>query len=355
MRTFEQEVAKQAADAMLRKMRQKEKEQMQGTEKDLRLTLADEGARMHISGARAIDPVLSEVARSYKNPVAAWPALFPPVVVTGRGGRVISFRAEDFAAMELHRAPGSTISRLDVGYTSEKFSLEQRAIEVPLPVEIHEEAAVAGVAMGSVAAIKARRVVDLQIEIAAASLATDATNYSETHTEALAGANQWSHKDSVPQKAVEAAKAIIRQGIGMNPNTLLVGSETHAALRSNPDVIERVKYAMAPERVEAANMQTLAAYFGVENYVVGESMKGEPGTFEHIWGKVAILAYTETSGLASMGSPSFGYTYRLKGYPYMEGPYRDNRIRSLVYPYVSEDTPVIVGKDAGYLFTAVVA
>lgn len=343
MKTFEQVMAEQMAEQRKKK----------GT--DMTVELANEGTRMHISGARAVDPVLSEAARSYKNPVAAWPALFPPVVVNSRGGRMISFRAEDFAAMELHRAPGSTISRLDVGYTSEKFSLEQRAIEVPMPVEIGEEAAVAGVVMGSVAAIKARRVVDLQIEIAAASLATDTTNYSGTHTEALAGASQWSHNDSTPQKTVEAAKAIIRQGIGMNPNTLLVGAEVHAALRSNPDVIERVKYAMAPERVEAANIQTLAAYFGVDNYAVGESMRGEPGAFEHIWGKVAILAYTETSDLASMGSPSFGYTYRLSGYPYMEGPYRDHRIRSLVYPYVSEDTPVIVGKDAGYLFTAVVA
>ena len=215
--------------------------------------------------------------------------------------------------------------------------------------------AVPKISMGTTAAIKARRIVDLQIEVEAASLATTAANYPAGNALALAGAAQWSHADSKPAAAVETAKETVRSGIGMNPNTLVVGEKVHKALRNNADVIERVKYVMAPERAEAVTKQTLAAYFGVEHYAVGGAMTGEEGAFADLWGSVAILAYTEVADLAEMGAPSFGYNYRLSGYPIAETPYYEERSRSWVYPYVSEDRPVIVGKAAGYLFTAVVA
>jgi len=313
------------------------------------------GTQLTPGGARTIDAPITEAARGFKNPMAVWPYLFPAVEVPARGGRLIAFRTEDFQKLNLVRAPGADVARIDIGYTSDQFALEQRGIEVPVPVEIAEDAAaVPKISMGMTAGIKARRIVDLQIEVEAARLATASTSYSAAHTTALAGAAQWSHDDSKPATAVEGAKAVIRQGIGMNPNTLVVGAEVHDKLRNNPDVVERVKYVMAPERVEAVTMQTLAAYFGVERYAVGAAMTGEEGDFTHLWGKVAILAYTEVEDLADMGSPSFGYNYRLTGYPIAEAPYYEERSRSWVYPYFCEDRPVIVGKDAGFLFTNVV-
>lgn len=313
------------------------------------------GTQLSTSGARTVDVPITEAARGFKNAMAVWPYLFPEVMVPARGGRVIKFRAEDFQKLNLVRAPGADVQRIDIGYSSDQYALEQRALEVPVPVEVAEDAAaVPKISMGASAAIKARRIVDLQIEVEAARLATDMANYSATHRVALAGANQWSHPDSTPANAVDKAKAVIRQGVGMDPNTLVVGAEVHDRLRNNPDVVDRVKYVMAPERVEAVNMETLAAYFGVEHYAVGSAMTGEEGAFTHLWGKVAILAFTEKADLADMGAPTFGYNYRLDGYPVAETPYYDERSRSWIYPYVCEDRPVIVGKDAGYIFTNVV-
>ena len=314
------------------------------------------GTQLTPGGARTVDAPITEAARGFKNAMAVWPYLFPEVMVPARGGRVIAFRTEDFQKLNLIRAPGADVQRIDIGYTSDQFALEQRAIEVPVPVEIAEDAmAVPKISMGASAGIKARRIVDLQVEVEAANLAQASANYLAGNTLALAGASQWDHADSKPADAVETAKAVIRQGIGMNPNTLVVGAQVHDMLRNNADVVERVKYVMAPERVEAVTMQTLAAYFGVENYAVGSAMAGEEGAFDHLWGKVAILAYTETADLADMGAPTFGYNYRLTGYPIAESPYYEERSRSWIYPYFSEDRPVIVGKAAGYLFTTVVS
>ena len=68
-----------------------------------------------------------------------------------------------------------------------------------------------------------------------------------------------------------------------------------------------------------------------------------------------VIAYTELGGLAAMGAPTFGYTYRLTGYPMVEAPYYDRNAKSWVYPVTDEVAPVIAGASAGYLISAAVA
>lgn len=153
---------------------------------------------------------------------------------------------------------------------------------------------------------------------------------------------------------VNAAKETIRGKIGMNPNVLAVGEAVHDYLVNNAHVIDRVKHVMAAN-AQDIDEALLARYFGVEKYVVGRCRKGTVGNFTAVWGKVAILVYSNLTSLASMGSPSWGYTYRVSGYPVAEQPYYDERSRSWIYPQVTEDTPVVAGKDGGYLWTTAVA
>lgn len=304
-------------------------------------------------GARVVDPVLSNVARGYRNPMAVWPALFPVVNVGQRGGRIIAFRAEDFLVYDTRRSPGADMERFDVGYSSDPYACVQRAIEGSVPVEIAEEAmAVPGIALGSLAAQRAMGIIDLQIENAAATLATADDSYASGHT---ATPNpKWDADNSTPQADVTDAKEHIRTGVGMEPNVLVVGPAVHDALISNADVIDRIKYTQAATAV-AINDTLLAQYFGVDRYIVGRCRKGEPGSFEAVWGKFACLVYSNVTPLASMGSPSWAYTYRLSGYPIVEQPYYDDRARTWAYPTLTEDTPAVVGKDAGFLFKAVVS
>ena len=303
--------------------------------------------------ARVVDPVLTNVARGYTNPMAVYPHLFPVVAVGQRGGNVIEFSAEDFAVVDTRRAPGAQVHRLDVGYKGQKYATEERAVEWPLPIELEEEAAaVPGIALGGVAARRGKNFNDLQIENRAALLAQDSGNFGGT--KALADAAQWSHADSRPSVEVHAAKEAIRRNIAANPNVLVVGEAVHDQLVNNAHVIDRVKHVMAAN-AQDIDEALLARYFGVDKYVVGRCRKGEVGAFDPVWGKVAILAYCEATPLANMGSPSWGYTYRLAGYPVSEQPYYEQQTRSWIYPHVTEDTPVVAGKDGGYLFTTVVA
>ena len=305
-------------------------------------------------GARVIDPVLTNVARGYRNPMAVYPYLFPIVDVGQRGGTVIEFGAEDFVVRDLKRAPGADMPRLDIGYEGAPYACQQRGVEVPLPIEIMEDAmAVPGISLGSGAARKGRSIVDLQIEVEAARLAQRPGNYAAGHSTALAANARWDDEASKPSKTVQNAREQIRTGIGLDPNIMVVGPAVHDALVNNPDVIDRVKNVMAANAKDI-DEALLARYFSVDKYVVGRCRTGEPGAFTPVWGKVAILAFSDVTPLAAMGSPSWGYTYRLAGYPISEQPYYEERARSWIYPHVSEDTPVVAGKPAGYLFTSVV-
>ena len=311
------------------------------------------GTQMTPGEARVVDPVLTTAARGYTNAGLVWPAIFPVVTVAQRGGRVIAFQAEHFAQIDGVRAPGADIAEINIGFSGEKYTLTQRALAGKVPVELNEEAGAGpGIDLGATAVQRVMAINGLQIEIEAADLVVPG-NFTD-RTTALAGDSRWDSDNSRPAKTVREVYSTIRQGIGMDPNTLLVGKEVHDALINNADVVDRIKHTQ-PAIGDAIDEASLARYFRVGQYVVGSAMKGTPGNFEDIWGKIALLCYSDVTPLASMGSPSFGYTYRLSGYPMAEPTYYNKRNRSWMYPVVTEDTPVIAGVEAGYLWTAVVA
>ena len=151
---------------------------------------------------------------------------------------------------------------------------------------------------------------------------------------------------------------MVAGGIGLRPNTLVVGPKVHDALMHHPDVVDRVKHVTGLKQPQIG-IDELGNYFGVQQYAVGYARAGTPGHFEALWGNHAVLAYTAMSSLAAaegdMGEPGFGYTYRLNNYPIVEAPHFDKSTRSWLYPVTCEDTSVIAGKEAGYLFSNVVA
>ena len=308
--------------------------------------------------ARVVDPILSTVARGYKNEELIWPHLFPVVPVMARAGKVIVFNADDFTKYTTERAPGANRERAEFGYGSQNYACVQRALDGVIPKEtVEEAAAVPGINMQQATVQKTMAVIDLQVEVAAANLATTSGNYSATHHTALAGNARWDHADSTPNKAVETARQKIRRAIGKKPNVLVLGDAVFGALCNHKDVIDRVRYTerLGDGGEPTINEMKLASYFEVDKVIVGAAMTGEPGEFVDAWGKNAILAFSDVTPLASMGSPSFGYTYRLNGYPVARPGWFNQDNDSWIFAVTTEDTPVIAGKDGGYLFSSVVS
>ena len=310
--------------------------------------------------ARVADPVLTTVARGYRNDAFASTHLFPKVPVGARGGKIVSFAADDFADVDSRRAPGENRRRVSFGYKGEDYALTQHALDGQLPIENLQEAmATPGIDMGMATTRKTANVVELRIEIEAAALATTAANYDAGHTAALAAGSRWdSEDDQDPAAKVEEMKETIAQDIGQDPNVLVCGHPVVRQLKRNAKVIDQIKYTRGLQDAEMGQQLVtnamLAAYFGVEHFVDAMVRKGEAGNFEYVWGSNVVLAYSDLSSLADMGSPSFGYCYRLLGYPIAGPAWFDARCDSWIYPYTSEDSPVIAGKGGGYLLRTVV-
>ena len=312
--------------------------------------------QMSPSQARVVDPVLTTVARGYKNAKAIGMYLFPRVPVQQRGGKIVQFGKEDFMLYATGRAPGTNTKRVQFGYLGGNYALESHSLEGVLPIELMQEAeAVPGVHLGNATVRKVQNIISLRLEYAQAQLATNAGNYGASNKVILSGTSQWSDLSSGvsdPIKDVEAGKEAIRKQTGQRPNTLVVGASVGAVLKQHPKIIDRIKYTGR----DVATPELLASLFGVDNFVMGDSIYSDAsGASNDVWGKSAVLAYTEPGQLADNGAPTFGYTYQLGDYPLVEEPYYDRNSKSWIYPVTDEVAPVIAGADAGYLISAAIA
>lgn len=314
--------------------------------------------QLSLSQARIINPVLTSVAQGYSNNELIGSALFPQVPVGLRAGKIITFGKEAFMQYAAARAPGENTKRVTFGYSGSDFALVDYSLEGSLPIETLQEglASDKGFSIdGAQMAINGvQNILALRLEIAQATLATTLGNYGVPNRITLSGTGQWSDFSgtSDPILVVENAKDAIRAATGKRPNTMVMGAAVLKSLRQHPKIIDRIKYTGR----DVPTIELLAALFGVARIYVGEAIQStDAGVFSDVWGKHVVLAYTELGPLASMGVPTFGYTYNLGGYPVVEEPYYDRNSKTWYFPVTRAEAPVIAGATAGYFIQNAVA
>ena len=316
-------------------------------------------AQLNLSQVRIIDPVLTNVAQGYKQPDFVGGSLFPQVPVSLRAGKIITFGKEDFMLYNTARAPGENTKRIQFGYSGSNFALVDYSLEGAVPIEVYQEGSNGANGWSidhmAMAIKKVSAIMALRLEKAQADLARTAATYASNNKTTLSGTSQWSDYTgtSNPITNVETAKEAIRAATGKRPNTMVMGAAVMAKLRAHPVIVDRLKYTGR----DIATTDILASLFGVDKVLVGDAIySNDAGTaFTDVWGKDVVLAYTETAALADMGTPTYGYTYNLNGYPIVEQPYFDRNAKSWFVPVTSAEAPVIAGAGAGYLITNAVA
>ena len=312
------------------------------------------------AATRVVDTVNTRVARGYTNGMHVHPILFPRVQSDLEAGEIIEFGAEDFAEYaSFERAPTANRPQIEFGYTGKPYQLIERALDGVLPERRRREASRAhGLDLGMHTVRGVVDIVSLQIEIAAADLATNVGSYTGDSMNALAGADLWSDPGSDPGANVRTAKERIATMIGRYPNVMILGPKVSEDLAAHPDVIDQVKHVRGLDRgrggmlVEDAD---LAQFFRVDRVITARARKGQPGAMVPVWGRHAVLAYSDVSPLASKGSPSYGYTYALTGYPIVAPTWFNSMNDCWLYPYTDYCTPVVAGQVAAYLWPNVVA
>lgn len=312
------------------------------------------------AATRVVDPVNTRIARGYRNEMHVHNYLFPRVESSLEAGQIIQFGAEDFLEYgSFERAVGSDRPEVEFGYEGEPYQLVERALDGRLPERRRREASRAhGLDLGMHTIRGVVDIVSLQVEIAAADLATNLASYAVANRVVLMGTNLWSDPASDPAANVSRAKERIATTIGRYPNIMIGGPKVTEDLARHPDVIDQVKHVRGLGPMGGAPLieeTDLAQFFRIERYVTGRARKGVPGAFVPVWGRHAVLAYSDVSPLASKGSPSYGYTYALTGYPVAARAYFRNKADAWIYPYTDYSTPVVAGQTAAYLWPNAVA
>jgi hypothetical protein len=200
--------------------------------------------------------------------------------------------------------------------------------------------------------------IKLRREYDVASALFSATTFSG-YTAALSGTDQWSDlANSDPVGKLSDVKTLVRQEIGLVPNTLVIGDAVYQKLLQHPDIIERIKYSQLGVPTESL----LATILGFNTLLVGSSLyngavEGQTVDLADIWGKYALACYI-APGNATLKTPTLGFlpTWKLNGGLTGEvKKYRDEAIAGDWIEVTMAYDIIVSCAPAGYLLSAAIA
>lgn len=300
---------------------------------------------------RQVDPVLTNIAVGLRQANFIGQQIMPVVYTDKEGFQVPTFGKASFVEYETKRAPHAA---------SNVITLDSASL---LPIVLEEHDLAAGVDYREVAesmfderAKAARRVtsaIELRQELDIARLIQTPSVYASGLSTTVAAAAQWSAPNSDPQRAISDAKESVRKACGQKPNVMVIGASVFNALKYHPALISM----LAVTNLKMLTLDHLKALFEVDELIVGESLYAPDNkNLSDVWGKFASLIVRPKVGDSGGddGTPSFGYTFRRRGMPYVD---RYDGVGGKVeyVRYTDLRKAAVVGGACGYLFDKVIA
>lgn len=295
---------------------------------------------------RIVDPVLTNLARGYRNAAFVGESLFPIAYMDKEAGVIPLFGKEAFVVVDTERAiraQSNVITPDDV----DDLDVVLREHDIAYPVDYREQ----NESMFDAESRASRRVVtaiDLRREVTCAKLAQNPATYPAGSKVTLAGASQWSGGGGDPVAVVENGKEVVRARIGVRPNTITMGASVYQSLKFHPKLQE----ALGSNERKLITIEHLKMLFGVQDIFIGEALGGT-GAPADIWTDSMTLAYVakpQAGEQADHEEPSFGYTLRRKGMPEIDTfDTAGGKVRYVRNTDIYK--PVVVGADAGYLIS----
>lgn len=313
----------------------------------------------YLKGKRVVDPVLTNIARGYKNAAFIGERIFPIVETDKEGVTVPTFGKTAFVDFETQRAVGAD-SNVLVREKTGSLDLVLNEHDLAAPVDYREKAE----SMFNEESKAIRRVtngVNLKRELYAARLAQDPKVYVQGSVKALAAAERWGGGKGDPIGVIEAGIEAVRKKTGLRPNLMTMGASVMALLKFHP----AIQAAIGANERKRITLEILKDLFQVEDVVVGEpvsmaSMKDaqdKDKTPSDIWADNLMLHYVGKpqpgTTSADENEPSFGYTLRRKGMPVAD-KYDGAGGKVNYCRYTDIYKVAVVGGDAGYLISNIV-
>lgn len=263
-------------------------------------------------GTKFVSPLLSNISVGYRNSNYIAELVLPIITVKKDTGQLTTYGKDNLRIVESLAAPGSgtnevthTVSIAD-HYKLAKHKLKELVTDediedADLPIQPKIDA---------VENLTDRLLVEK--EKALADVITSSGTITQYTT--LSGTDQWSDfANSDPIDDVRTGATTIRQATGKTPNTLIFSKDVYDTIVDHPDIIERLKYSQAVDKMSAAN--ALGRIFGVDRVLVGDAQynstkEGITDSLADIWTKDVVLCFIDPTPRKK--SVSLGFTYQKK-------------------------------------------
>ncbi|EHN1693810.1 hypothetical protein KG383_001106 [Salmonella enterica subsp. enterica serovar Newport] len=309
----------------------------------------------YLKGKRVADPVLTSVARGYKNAAFISQYIFPRVGMEKEGAKVPTFGKGVFATYETLRAMGSA-SNIATREKTGTMDIVLDEHDLAVPVDYREQHE--SMFNEQAKAIKrARNGILLSQEVAAAAMAQNTSLYLKDSVRKFTAADSWKDGKGDPVRDVSDGMDVVRDAIGLRPNLMVMGASVLPLLRFHP-ALQKVMGANERKRITIELMKDI---FEIENIVIGYPVRLEDNDKKDakaktvdIWKDNLMLYYV--SGPQNEGDngdenePSFGYTFQLNGLPIADTyPGEGGKITYSRYTDIYK--MAVVGSDAGYIMT----
>lgn len=313
----------------------------------------------YLKGKRVVDPVLTSIARGYKNAAFIGEKVFPIVQTDKEGVTVPTFGKSAFVEYDTERAVGAD-SNILVREKTGKLYLVLNEHDLAAAVDYREQAE----SMFNEEAKAIRRVtsgVNLWRELYAARLTQEPKVYAKESVKALAAAERWIGGKGDPIGVIEGGIEAVRNKTGLRPNLMTMGASVMSLLKFHP----AIQAAIGANERKRITIEILKDLFQMDGVVVGEpvsmaSMKDaqdKDKTPSDIWADNLMLYYVGNpqagADSADENEPSFGYTLRRKGMPVAD-KYDGVGGKVKYCRYTDIYKVAVVGGDAGYLVTNIV-
>ena len=235
------------------------------------------------------DAMLTNFAKKFVNNELIADRIAPAVPVGRQTDKYWIYGRESQELLEHQlRASGAPAERIRLTLSTDTYSCQSHALAAEISDEGRAGYADAGdIEQDAVQAMIGK--ILLQREDELATMLGDTAQVTNNVT--LAGADQWSNDASTPGVHIQTALDKIVES-GVRGNFIAVGWQVFAKLRWHPAVRATFQYHTDRALTDA----DLAAYFGVEAFLVGAAVKlSKAAAISFVWGKNAIVGYRSMS------------------------------------------------------------
>lgn len=267
-----------------------------------------------------VDPILTELAREYKNAEFSTEHIFPVVEVDKSHGKIPTFGKELFLIGDTERAINADSN------TGQPETIETEAFKLPghdwqLPVDLEEDDL-----MYDAEQYRTRmcqEIIDLGREVRTSAVIQNLDNYPAENK--ITYTDDYMNETAVdPLEEIDNYMDDLGIICGKDPNVMHIDKIAYKHLKKHPAIKRYLGLQTTGDETvmqSRITAQKLAELLGLEKVVIGNSRySADALAFTRIWTNYIWLGYvsTEVGSIDNPIVPSFGYCLRMKGYPYVD-------------------------------------